>query len=559
MLGLDQDDAVGGPGAVDGARRGIFENGDGFDVVGVEEVQRVAGQRGCATDADPARFGGQVLDRDPVDHVQWLVAGADRGATADPDLHTGPGPTAVLRDVHAGDTAPNQIVDVRDHADVGLVHVDRRDRPGDGDAALGTVSGYHDLVQHHGLTPQRELHRRRLSGPDRDLLRHGSVPDETGRHTVGSRGDVAQRERTVGSRGRPALRSFDHYAGTGHGSEGRGVRDASGDAAGLRGKLASPQQADDECENDLTRKRHSSALHRWEVECCSGSLRSPSRGSRARGNRRTRPGRPHHALESRVPEAPDCCPRERRSVAEPACDGMSRLSNPTPHGRPFGRVAFDRGEALMRDLGDVHRDRRPTQAERRAHEAFGLSGYRDLEEDSPRPDVVKGSCTGLADPASLANPEAESRNLSDRGTPQLAQPRARRWVSSTAPPRSGALKNSPRLTPSAAPDRGAVARPAPGTRTGHGTPAARGERTRQFNSPATCEISPANPLGCLFRKAFGSRASSPGAPLSEVVTESAISNARNGANSHHHGGLITMTRCALFSFAGASGSCLLEG
>ena len=44
----------------------------------------------------------------------------------------------------------------------------------------------------------------------------------------------------------------------------------------------------------------------------------------------------------------------------------------------------------MRDLGDVHRDRRPTQAERRAHEAFGVSGCRDLEEDSPRPDVVKG-------------------------------------------------------------------------------------------------------------------------------------------------------------------------
>lgn len=121
------------------------------------------------------------------------------------------------------------------------------------------------------------------------------------------------------------------------------------------------------------------------------------------------------------------------------------------------------------------------------------------------------------------------------------------------------LENSPRLTPRSASDRGAVARPAPGTRTGQGTPAARGDRTRQFNSPATCEISPANPLGCLFRKAFGSRASSPGAPLSEVVTESAISNARNGANSHHHGGLITMTRCALFSFAGASGSCLLEG
>ena len=49
----------------------------------------------------------------------------------------------------------------------------------------------------------------------------------------------------------------------------------------------------------------------------------------------------------------------------------------------------------MRDLGDVHRDRRPTQAERRAHEAFGLSGYRDLEEDSPRPDVVKGFLYGL--------------------------------------------------------------------------------------------------------------------------------------------------------------------
>ena len=52
------------------------------------------------------------------------------------------------------------------------------------------------------------------------------------------------------------------------------------------------------------------------------------------------------------PEHYDCHRRKRRSVAEPACDGISRLSNPTPGS------AHSRGEAAIRDLGDVNRDRR---------------------------------------------------------------------------------------------------------------------------------------------------------------------------------------------------------
>ena len=59
-----------------------------------------------------------------------------------------------------------------------------------------------------------------------------------------------------------------------------------------------------------------------------------------------------HAVESRVSETSEWCGKVLRSVAEPACDGISRLSNPNPLA-----ACIRGGEALMHDLGDVSRDR----------------------------------------------------------------------------------------------------------------------------------------------------------------------------------------------------------
>src|SRR5262249_5199818 len=79
-LGGDQHHAVGGVRAVDGRRAGVAQYRDARDVVGVEEVERVAAE---------ACYAG---DREPVDHVQRLVAGAGGRWSAHPDR----GPAARL-------------------------------------------------------------------------------------------------------------------------------------------------------------------------------------------------------------------------------------------------------------------------------------------------------------------------------------------------------------------------------------------------------------------------------------------------------------------------------
>src|SRR2546425_11985075 len=59
------------------------------DVRGIEQIQRVARQRGRAGGRIARRFGGLVIDRDSVDHVQRFVAVADRAAAANQNLHAG--------------------------------------------------------------------------------------------------------------------------------------------------------------------------------------------------------------------------------------------------------------------------------------------------------------------------------------------------------------------------------------------------------------------------------------------------------------------------------------
>ena len=90
-LGRDQHDAVGGVGAVDGRGAGVAQHGHAGDVVGVEEVERIA----AGGDTAAAR-----TQRLPVDDVERLVAGVGGGAPANPDGGP-PAGLVVLHDLHA--------------------------------------------------------------------------------------------------------------------------------------------------------------------------------------------------------------------------------------------------------------------------------------------------------------------------------------------------------------------------------------------------------------------------------------------------------------------------
>jgi hypothetical protein len=79
LLGLDQHHAVRAAAPVDRRRRRVLEDRDVRDVGGVDQVERVARERrGVARDPDAAGLGVGVLDRHAVDHVERLVARADR-------------------------------------------------------------------------------------------------------------------------------------------------------------------------------------------------------------------------------------------------------------------------------------------------------------------------------------------------------------------------------------------------------------------------------------------------------------------------------------------------
>ncbi len=263
LLGLDQDDAVGGAVPVDGRRRGVFENRDGRDIRGVEQVQRAARLRWrIPADAQAGGFRLLVVDGDSVDHVQRVVARADRGATADADLGAGTGLAVVLNDRDASGPALDHLVDVRDHPDIGRVGVDGGDRPGDRLAALRAVAGHHHRLENRRLRLQHDLHRGCCAGGYRHLLQLRAVPDPNGPQTVCARGCTAQREPTVDAGLRALRRPGDRDGDTRERLLGRAVDHLAGDRASgiLRAEWNRPQQATDERGNEPTEQCHVCAL-----------------------------------------------------------------------------------------------------------------------------------------------------------------------------------------------------------------------------------------------------------------------------------------------------------
>ena len=158
LLRLDQDDAVGGAAAVDRRCRGVLENRDRADVRRVEQVQRAAGKRRVTADPENRRFGLRAVDRHAVDHIQRLVRRAQRRSAADAHLGAGPGLAVVLDHLDAGRATLEHLVDVRRHADVRRVGIDRRDRAGDRLAALRAVPGHDHRFEDRRRLMENELH-----------------------------------------------------------------------------------------------------------------------------------------------------------------------------------------------------------------------------------------------------------------------------------------------------------------------------------------------------------------------------------------------------------------
>ena len=254
LLRLDEDDTVGRAAAVDRRRGGVLEHRDRGDVRGVEQVERAAGQRRVTADAERVRFGLRAVDRDAVDHVQRLVGRAERRPAADADLRPGPRLAVVRNHLDPGGTTLEHLVHVRRHADVRRGRVDGRDRAGDRLTALRAVAGHDDRLENRRRLMQHEPHRRRASRRHRHILFLRQIPDARRSQAMRARGDGAQDEAAVVAADRSDRRAQDGHVDAGKGLLARAVDDLPRDGARgiLRAELRRPQQATDECGNDVT-------------------------------------------------------------------------------------------------------------------------------------------------------------------------------------------------------------------------------------------------------------------------------------------------------------------
>ena len=151
LLGGDQHDAVGGARAVDRGRSGVLQHLDRLDVREVERRQRT---HVLAERIERRRV---VRQRNAVDHVKRLVAGAERRRTADAHLLGRAEVTRTGRDRHAGDAALKEFRGRHHAAHVLLGGLELADGVGHQAAALRAVTDHDHLVESHVVVFEPDL------------------------------------------------------------------------------------------------------------------------------------------------------------------------------------------------------------------------------------------------------------------------------------------------------------------------------------------------------------------------------------------------------------------
>ena len=232
LFRLDQDHSVRCAGAVNRGCCGVLENRDRLNVRRVECIHRIARERRGAT--DPVTAGLERLiaaHRNTVEHVEWLVAGADRGSAADENLRAGPGLTAVLRDLDASRATLDEVGDVRRHGGVNLVGVDLLHRAGDRESSLLAVTGRYDFLEDGRLAVESEDYGDCAAVGDDDDLDRRAEPDTSGTNGLRPGGYAADSECTVRTRDSSTAGAFDEDADISDRLLRPCVEDSAGDGA----------------------------------------------------------------------------------------------------------------------------------------------------------------------------------------------------------------------------------------------------------------------------------------------------------------------------------------
>ena len=175
-LGGDEDDAVGGAGAIDGGRCGILQHFDGLDV---RQVQH--GQRAQVFTVTVQRTG-VVVQRNAVHHVQRFVAGFQGGRSADAHTLRGAQVTGLRGNRHTGHAALQHFRRAQRLAQIVVVGFELGDGVGDQFPALGAVTHHHHFIQEGGLLLQNDVEGSHVRRAGNDL---GGIAQQGNHQVVG--------------------------------------------------------------------------------------------------------------------------------------------------------------------------------------------------------------------------------------------------------------------------------------------------------------------------------------------------------------------------------------
>ncbi len=155
FFGRDEDDARGGPVAIDGGCRSVLEHRHRLDVVGVDDAQRVAAAGNVA-----------VVHRHPVDDDKRVVGSRERRFAPDP--YPGPAARTAFRvDGNPGDLARQQFLRAGDGAPVEILRLHGLQRSGGVFPLNGAVTDHHNFFQ---VSAKAEFNIHHIGCADGDLL-----------------------------------------------------------------------------------------------------------------------------------------------------------------------------------------------------------------------------------------------------------------------------------------------------------------------------------------------------------------------------------------------------
>ena len=202
FLGGDDDDTVRGAGAVQGSRRRILDDGDAFDVAGVQ------GRHDIQTGVAAGHADVTAADRNAVHHIERGIAGVEGAHAADVQRGGGTRLAGGLAELDAGGVALQHVLEGhgRDVGQFLLFHVGCR--AGIGRFLEGTVTGDDNFVHQDGFGLQGNMD----GAGGRDLYFLVGIA-QTGDHEGGRQGGDLQGEPAVQVGDGADVGAFHHHTG----------------------------------------------------------------------------------------------------------------------------------------------------------------------------------------------------------------------------------------------------------------------------------------------------------------------------------------------------------